>query len=196
MQKFLINDIGHSFGRWDKSHLHAIVDKLPKCTYNGPWLAGGSLRRTLSGESIESSDLDFFFKSAEQCDEFERQIKEQAKLIRKNEFNKLYNYNGQKIQLVHFAYHESIEALLDSFDFTICQFAFDGEFLYCGDSSLWDLARKKLAIHKVSYGLSTTRRLLKYQTQGYYACSGCITTILESIADNRELIHGDTQYID
>ena len=68
----------------------------------------------------------------------------------------------------------ALSAVQDRFDYTICQFAVDTNgMLWCGDHSLWDLARKRLAVHRITFPVSSLRRLLKYTSKGFYACSGC-----------------------
>jgi hypothetical protein len=86
--------------------------------------------------------------------------------------------------------------VIDSFDFTICQFAFDGASIYMGDWSLYDLARKRLVPHRVTYGVSTIRRIIKYCNQGYTVCSGGLAQILGEVAKNPAIINAETQYID
>lgn len=159
---------------------------------DGPWIAGGSVRRVLSS-SKESHDYDFFFRNEEQLKKTVSQIK--GELVKENKFNTLYNC-GDKVQLIIHNFFDSPEELIESFDFTICQFAFDGKNLYHGVFSLWDLGRKRLAINKITYATSTVRRLLKYCSQGFTACSGTCSSILKEVSHNPSLVNEDIVYID
>lgn len=118
----------------------------------GPWLAGGALRRTLQGFKLDS-DFDFFFHSAEQLEEFSTLLQAKNKNLHKsNETEHHVEFKGPvgednlyvKVRLIRFAYYNSPEEVIDSFDFTICQFAYDGYNLYCSDYALWDLGRNVL----------------------------------------------------
>ena len=207
--------------------LHFALEGLPPISEEGPWLAGGALRRLVQNTEPLDGDMDFFFKDEEQFEEWCKDMERahDARLIGKTEHNTTYEvvlpitssvsqgkdpdgaFNDAefdvvpakevvRVQGIHFRYYESVEAVIDSFDFTICQFGFDGIALHAGEYSLWDLARKKLALHKLSFGVSTVRRLLKYQTQGYTACGGCLTAILNAVVQNPNLIQSDVKYLD
>jgi len=91
------------------------------------------------------------------------------------------------VQCIRFSFYQSAEAVIDSFDYTICMLAFDGATLTLGDFTLWDLGRKRLAIHKITYPVATMRRMLKYASQGFTACKGCLATILTETANQPEL---------
>jgi hypothetical protein len=101
-----------------------------------------------------------------------------------------------KLQAINFRYFDTPEAVIDSFDFTICQFAFDGTNIYMGDWSLYDAAKKRLVPHRVTFGVSTIRRIIKYCNQGYTVCAGGLATILEEVAANPGIINAETLYID
>lgn len=94
-------------------------------------------------------------------------------------------------QLITINYYSTVETLLDSFDYTICQFATDGENLYLGDTTLFDTVRKKLHINRITYSLATIRRLIKYSKQGFVACNGCLNTILNCRINNPDINDSD-----
>lgn len=93
-------------------------------------------------------------------------------------------------------YYTSPESVIDSFDFTITQCAYDGTDFYFGEYTLWDIPRKKLALHKLTYGVATMRRLIKYTDQGFTACAGVMRSILEAVVDNPGVIQSDVKYVD
>lgn len=180
--------------------LFHVLERLPSLDKEGIWIAGGAIRRTLAGDLL-TSDFDFFFKNEDKLNEFRKQLFEKgAKVIGENQHQETYTIEiGSKqriIQLVKIGYYDSPEAVLDSFDFTITQFLYDGEDLFCGDYSLWDLARKRLALHKLTYGVATMRRLIKYTNQGYTACAGVMQKILEAVVADPSVINSDVQYVD
>lgn len=186
----------------EETDLGKALACLPTLTASGPYLAGGALRRTLIGQPLDS-DFDFFFQSEAQFNEFLQTAKAKgAYEVIANEHNvtlgrvRPHPKNNLKIQAIRTQWYTSAAAVADSFDFTICQFVFDGESLFCGDYALWDLARRRLIPHRVSYATSTLRRLIKYADQGYTVCAGGLSTILQQVVDDPAVIEARTLYID
>jgi hypothetical protein len=180
----------------------------------GPWIAGGAVRRTITGEKLDS-DFDFFFANEQQATDFETLLINRGALLQhKNEKNSTYilpaepvpdllHQDGSdvilpeiKIQVIKFRYYNSAEEVIDSFDFTLTQFAYDGKFIYMGDFSLWDVARKRLVPHRITYAVSSLRRLLKYAKQGYTVCAGGLSEILQQTVNDPSIINAETLYID
>ena len=166
------------------------------------WCAGGAIRRTLMKMPLDS-DYDFFFRSPVHLAEWESKLPKTLALVRETEHHKHWRgvVQGSElpvdIQAIRFRFYESAEAVIDSFDYTITQFAFDGEFLITTPYALWDLGRKKLAIHKVTYPVATMRRMLKYTRQGFTACSGCMAQLLRDTTSSPEAMGFlDLQYVD
>lgn len=186
----------------EQSQLFALTAGLPDAKPEGPWIAGGAIRRTLLQEPL-ASDIDYFFRDEEQKAAFVADIETRGgyKVSEKEHattFNIQIDGNGKPVivQAITLAYYPTLEAVLDSFDFTITQFGFDGQDLVCGKFALWDLARKRLALNKLTFGVSTVRRLIKYTRQGFTACSGVMASILEATVADPQTIHRDTEYVD
>ena len=196
---------------FSQTDLARRLSRMPPVASGGPWLAGGAVRRTIQGISLDS-DYDFFFRDAAQKDDFIANAKAMgASVYGTNSKNTtlvipskiITDIDGKniklpelKLQAIHFAYYDSPEAVIDSFDFTLCQFAFDGNAIFMGEFSLWDVARKKIVPHRLSYATSSVRRLLKYSSQGFTACGGCISEVLQQVVANPSIIEADTLYID
>lgn len=199
--KFNFKDfLGRSHDNVDELELFKVLSKIPNPDKENIWLAGGAIRRTLIGDSLDS-DFDFFFRNEEYLESFERELKLVGGVDESsNEHNKTYSiFIGEKkiiIQAITIKYYDSIEDVLDSFDFTITQFGYDGETLFCGEYSLWDLARKKLAIHRLTFGTATMRRVIKYTRQGFTACAGMFADILERVVEDPTIIESEIKYID
>lgn len=169
---------------------------------NGAWCAGGAVRRTLIKHALDS-DFDFFFRSADDLAEWEKKLPGTLHLVRETEHHKHWKGTVEgsalpvEIQAIRFRYYATAEAVIDSFDYTITQFALDGDTLVTTPEALWDLGRKRLAIHKVTYPVATMRRMLKYARQGYTACSGCMATLLKETASSPEAMAAlGTTYVD
>lgn len=169
---------------------------------NGAWCAGGAIRRTLIKQALDS-DFDFFFRSGDHLADWEKALPSTLSLVRETEHHK--SWKGPvgdsaipvEIQAIRFRYYESAAEVIDSFDYTITQFALDGDNLITTPEALWDLGRKKLAIHKVTYPVATMRRMLKYSSQGFTVCGGCMATLLRETVSSPEIMGQiNLQYVD
>lgn len=198
IRQFLARSTDREF---DETTLAKVLSGLPTLSVNGPWLAGGALRRTLLRQEPDS-DFDFFFKDADQLTDFVKKL-DASGMEKLRETEHHIHYRGRvgdsalpiDVQCIRFAFYASAEQVIDSFDFTICQFAFDGTDLTTGEYSLWDLGRKRLAVHRITFPVSSMRRVLKYAAQGFKACNGCLAALLRATADNPAL-NMEIAYVD
>lgn len=178
------------------------IDEVRKDTETTIFIAGGFVRRILLKEKLET-DIDLFFKTKEEFDTvysyFEKN--EKCNKIRKTDTNITYiveiNNSKYKIQLININYFNSIEEVLDSFDFTICMVGLDNKNdLYAGIRSLWDISRKRLVVNHITYAISSIRRLYKYGNQGYTFCSGTIHSILQEVVNDPRIIRPEVISVD
>lgn len=145
------------------------------------WLAGGALRSlfdsdTVSNYSPEVTDIDLFFGSQGFKSQVEEYFKEHFETAWKKVFEcpegKLTTYKntktGWKVQLITVNYYPNAEALLESFDFTVTQFATDGEYFWMGESSYDDVTNKRLRWNVITYPSSSLHRMTKYVKKGYH----------------------------
>ncbi len=199
MQKFKLKEMADRYG-WDFTQLYLVADYI-KDVQASYWFAGGALRRPILGQdTIDKSDFDIFF-SAETEFNFVLAafLKAGFKEVRRNDFNtqldKEEDFDNEKadgkvkktfrVQLIKLAYFNTLEDVLTSFDFTLCQVGWNprnDEFI-CGDTALFDIANKKILINKITYPVASLRRLIKYTQQGFYACGGCLTHFLSTIQE-------------
>lgn len=207
--KILASELCGRLGVTDFSEtaLARALKRLPDVGANGPWICGGAVRRTIAGEKLDS-DFDFFFADEVQAAGFETALRgagagltahtdKVSTFVLPSESPEDGVYLPEmKIQVIRYQFFADAEAVIDSFDFTLSQFAFDGVSVYVGPFSLWDVARKRIVIHRVSYAVSTLRRLLKYTRQGYTVCSGALAELLKQVVADPEVIHSETAYID
>lgn len=176
----------------DRTELYQTVAKLPPVSPDGPWIAGGAIRRTLQADKLES-DIDYFFRDEGQLKGFSERIVSQG-FSKLRETDHHIHYRGKlpgedkerDVQAIKMAFYRDAASVIDSFDFTICMFAFDGTQLTSGEHSLWDLGRKRLAVHKITYPTASVRRMLKYGRQGFTVCNGAITELLRQTASSPE----------
>ncbi len=193
----------------DSFDLDVLFDLgIPEPNVNkGIWIAGGAIRRTLLNEPI-SSDIDYFFRDEKALQEFKAQIDilvaGGAFMIVKeivNEYNICYKIklaNGRELDLqaIIIQFYSGPEEIIQSFDFTICQFVYDGDTLYVGDYSLMDLFSKRLAVHRITYATASLRRIIKYANQGYFLCQGAAKAFLQAVVNNPDTLETKVRYID
>jgi hypothetical protein len=118
---------------------------------HGPWVAGGFVRKLIGKEYVEltNGDIDIFCRNKETFDFVMKYIydhKGQADYKTSNGTMFKIQIDGQNIpvNVVHKEF-ESIVALLQDFDLSVCQFAMDNDGIYYIDpESLSDLWNKVL----------------------------------------------------
>lgn len=202
----MLNAIRLNFADWcarsDSSTeaIDRVLSALPKL--QGVWIAGGALRRTIANQPLDS-DFDFFFRDADVLARWENNLPETLKPVRETQHHKHWRgvLPGSElpvdIQAIRFKFYDRAEAVIDSFDYTITMFALDGETLVTTPEALWDLGRRRLAIHRVTYPVATMRRMLKYTKQGHTACKGCMATLFrETMRSPDAMSHLDIGYVD
>lgn len=189
------------------------LERLPSVAPEGPWIAGGSVRRLIAGLPQES-DFDFFFADEAQFSAFVDQMKALgANIVNENDFNVTFDLPATKakpigddeftvagpalkVQAIRLTYHPTLRETIEAFDFSLCKFGYDGSNLVCGQWSLFDLANKKLVPDTISFGTSTLRRIIKYTKQGYTICGGGLASILQQVVDNPSIIQSEVEYVD
>jgi hypothetical protein len=184
----------------EELEIFKVINELPTFFANNMWVAGGAIRRTLMGKELDS-DFDLFFRNEDTLNRYAKLLVDKgANKTSSNQHQITYSLTlagkPRIIQLIKIGYYLSAKEVIDSFDFTITQFAYDGTDLYCGKYSLWDLARKRLALHKLTYGVVTMRRMIKYTNQGFTACTGVMQSILNAVIENPQVVRSEVQYVD
>lgn len=145
------------------------------------WLAGGSVRRWFTGEK-QCSDFDLFCRNdAAEAALIEANNLTGKMILHKGERTTTYRRGKRIVQIIHLRF-DSMEALLESFDFHHCQFGYDGSEVFTTFAGAVSCLRKHLAVNKVQPGfqLDTLRRAFKYAKQGYEPCIGTLRSLAAS----------------
>lgn len=190
-----------SFNEFLKHHkcatpLEYILEILPKCNVNGPWVAGGSLLRTYTGMPLDS-DIDLFFSSESMMQEYVNNIiqgsmfgKYTTKDYIVTEWHQSltvsYLNRDWKIQCVSFVYFKDIVELFSSFDFNICMWAYDGENVHTCETTVDAVNSKTIKINKINYPSVTLKRLVKYMRQGYNISDEDVVALCRSFGSKKE----------
>lgn len=90
--------------------------------------------------------------------------------------------NRPDLQVIRLAWYTDVEHVLDTFDLTVAMFGIDRtNFVYL-PAAFFDVMRKRLIVRKLSFPVSTLRRIIKYTKKGFYACPGALGDLCEKIA--------------
>jgi hypothetical protein len=133
-------------------------------------LAGGAIRDGIKNKPIQ--DYDLFFKyelSKQKAKEFFAEKGYQ--LVFACPQGKLFTFKKEsvKVQLIAKRMYRDISDLLESFDFSICQFAsVDGESFYAPKVALKDNKKNYLTLVNLEYPTATINRVGKYKQKGFY----------------------------
>jgi len=162
------------------SPLEYLIELLPKCTENGPWIAGGCLHRTYRKLPLTNADVDVFFKNKEQFEIFVSAMSLSSLFSNYTIESTIYSEwhctltikymdVDWKIQCVTFKYFDNIEELFKSFDINVCRIAYDGTNVVYGENVLNEINNNKLKFNEGSiyYPSVTLKRLVKYVKMGY-----------------------------
>jgi hypothetical protein len=189
----------------DRGIENELFNSLYEYLPDGAIIAGGFMTSLMQGDK-QANDVDFFFTSAKAFKEtaelflnppadteawayqgYTLDPSTDTDLFDKNpglvRFLKFVHPKRLPVQLVKLVWYDNAEHVVDSFDFTVAQFAADsnGDLVF-NPLSIFDLARKKLVLHRIQFPASTLRRLIKYTNKGYYACPGSLEKIAEESA--------------
>lgn len=190
-----------------------LLDNLLEFLPDGAIIAGGfALSCVLDDKNAK--DIDIFFTSKEAFDKtlalfslpvdkqsddwaFQGYKVAEAPKGADNRYVLLTHETRPAVQLLKMVWYDSPEHVIDSFDFTISQFAFTNKGFYYNGEAMLDLAKKRLVLHRMQFPASTLKRLIKYTKKGYYACPGSLVTICEAIQEYKgEMDINSVVYVD
>lgn len=159
---------------------------------DGPWVAGGAVRRIYENDGIHSSDIDVFFPNQEMqkwaVDLFDGRLSNKAQwspvyvLERRSApmsvtFDVIFEGTKFPIQFISKKYFPSMEAILDDFDFTVCMWGTDGENMFYDERAPIDLASRSLVLHQKPKR-PKPNRLAKYVCQGFVPSPGVLPLMM------------------
>lgn len=152
-------------------------------------LAGGAMRSLISNDEI--SDYDLFLIDSHHKESIKSNIvkawenSSEGKIIFKCPQGKLYTFMTKdrvKIQLIDKRPYKDCDDLVNSFDFTACSAAWDGQRFYKHRRFAFDVINKRLNINSIQYPVATLKRMGKYQLKGYSLTSQAALDLVEMIS--------------
>lgn len=183
------------FPEWLKD----MAQKIDTC--GKAWIAGGFLSNLFDEKS--PADIDIFFGDDdsfynvieliengdfgeyeisggdENGDKIENLAENEA--VRYIDFIYIGQEDRPKIQLIKTRIYETPEEVIDSFDFTVTQFALCGQSIVCNPVSLMDMPRKRIVPHQITFPSSSLRRMIKYTKKGFFACPGALEELATQV---------------
>lgn len=171
-----------------------IIRQLVKIIPHGVTIAGGSVSSALIGNKV-ATDVDLFFDGPESF-MYMYKLLNDPKSINIPELDKalFYGYKTNitenvlmgpesrrlrhitfkhddpsilPIHLIKIVWYDSPEAVIDSFDFTLAQFAVSNSKFVYNPLGLIDLYQKNLRLHQHQTPTAILKRLVKYTSKGY-----------------------------
>ena len=150
--------------------LSTMISKLPLSYWNGPWVAGGAPIAILENREDDTThDVDVFFKSATQYEEF-CDACDGMNGYSMNKTNTphgvIFYLDGAKINAISRKFYTTANEVIDDIDITICQVVTDSNTMYIREQSYADLETKTLRITTADLS-KIFSRILKYSSYGF-----------------------------
>lgn len=162
----------------------------------GCFVAGGALRNLFLGRP-QDTDIDLFVSSKETYEKQRKALEDAGfEFARGNSKFVELKRAGLKVQVIGFEFYPTIEAVLQSFDFTICQFGLspDKQAIIATEAAVVDAARQRLVMVSAKYPVATMKRFWKYMRVGFQPCNETYKTFLEM--SRRADVNLEVMYID
>lgn len=146
---------------------------------SGAFIAGGALTSAFTGKDI--NDVDYYFRTKQAfIDAVERAYDEGLWCVSATDRAVTFARGSCIVQLMHFDFFETAEAIFDAFDFTVCMGAYDldaKEFVF-HDDFMKHASQRFLKFHSgTRYPFGSLLRVLKYQSRGYTLGKGDLLRI-------------------
>ncbi len=152
-----------------KKELDLITKAAQHFLPEGAFIAGGALTSVFTDTQI--NDVDIYFKTKEAFIEaIHYAYDETLWCVAASDRAVTFVKDDSIIQLMHFDFFPTAEAIFDAFDYTVCMAAYDidaKEFKF-DDNFMKHASQRKLSFHSgTRYPYNSLLRVLKYQDRGY-----------------------------
>lgn len=145
--------------------------------------AGGSVRDSILNRDIKDYDI-FSIAGVAAAEDLADTIKEDKRYkILVNAPNMLMFKFEDLIYQIILRDYRSVEDLLNSFDFSVCQFATDGTTIWADSEALIDIFTNHLSVVNINpeFAISSLQRAFKYADYGFKPCNGTIVDIVKAL---------------
>lgn len=190
--------------------------------HNGPWVAGGSVRKVWHGLPWRGQDVDWFFQDASAFSSFKSNM--DTKYLSRSPIDRAFmeddlvsitiksdrivdcfstdnaetysnnSDDGWKVQAIRKYFPKDLSELFLSFDFTVCQFATDGRMMVATKEAIRDCNDKVINMVENSTKRLAVWRTMKYAAYGFSPTDECMREILKAFSDNQPVLDGMDEY--
>lgn len=192
----------------------AAIFSILECNMKyGPWVAGGACIQWYQGKEVGLSDIDVWVSSSRQYEMTKRKLESKSFSVIYESENavtyihkvNIFNYtniaNGVvpvqvnnkfsdlRIQVIKKNY-QTVQDVINDFDFTVCQIATDGTNFVFGPKTREHIDKKILETTKIKESLH--RRFAKYYSYGYEPTEKTIAAL--STFNNHLNFNGTNEY--
>lgn len=168
---FTHNKVSNFVHSRDAGFVNNLITPDPK----GPWIAGGACLAWYQNKPC-ATDIDLYFRNRKQLEKFEPEFRQAVSSYNGGIYNEIQSDNARtlvaeidsrkfKVQLIWKEFFDSPKSVIDSFDITVCQIAWDGQQVYYTSSFVNDFAKRQLRFHNINH--QSHKRLVKYMVYGY-----------------------------
>ncbi len=148
----------------------ATLSENSHIQFNNPAVAGGACRAWAMGE--KSRDIDMYMTKNE----------DRESILTDDDTAPVYrlaNIFNVPIDVINFVYAD-LEAILNTFDFTVAMCAVDKEQLVCHKNYLADLASRSIVFENLNKPMNSLLRLQKYIKYGFTAHPRELTSLAQA----------------
>lgn len=146
----------------------------------GACIAGGAVRGWFSGAE-KLSDIDVFCADDESETRFIGSLAGYRE-IGKSKHARNFSDGKHLVQVIGLRFPDT-RSLFDSFDFKLCQFAWNSAGIWATPQAIIGTLRGHLSVHKIQPGfeMDSLRRAFKYQRKGFSPCLGTLRDLSGAI---------------
>lgn len=183
----------------DKSFDRLWTALFGNAVHNDVYIAGGAARRLWHGQQWQHHDVDLFFANKDAYDRINARLqnfcqssimptleifKPLTRAVELFETNNAATYDirdpkfcptidgqvtGHKIQLIKKQWYNTLEDVWQDFDFTVCQYAANKQYVMASDDALKDTAAARISMVKNTIKPLKVARVIKYGIYGFSA---------------------------
>jgi hypothetical protein len=128
------------------------------------YICGGAARQLYLNKDFGSTDIDIFCKNKGDFVKLTKLLASNKIVDDASTYAISYLYKGLKLQIVKNNYNMSLCDVFQDFDFTVCCFAFDRNYIYYSESAIRDLDTKIIRLNTYYFRVYS---LFKYMNKGF-----------------------------
>lgn len=163
------NLLSHQHPLLPRNAVAVFANEIGMSMVNGPWIAGGSVRKSYHNIPTNESDWDIFFRNGEQfMNAVDILKKYNISDVHHSDNAITFKYDNTVIQLIRNKFYNSPRDVISNFDFSVCQYLTDGYGYIVGEHTVQDHLDRRLRYLQPTLRKELISRILKYRIYGYY----------------------------